>query len=417
MLKTSLKLLGAAATVALLTSPALADEDGEYQAPLSIVVIDQVQLNDVWSDMEVEIPGYAADAVSTSTAVGNAAAGLVTSGDIDLDVYQTLNANVGAENRITGYAAGTVVGTTTAYGNSTTGGTWAGDNYYRADQVSNGDVSASTTSDIEGAYQIATSTTAIANVSVPSDEYGTNRAFQYQESNGSVIAETDVEMCCDGKSATFTTTAGANAVSSTGLTSTNFNGAVQIAAEGETVQSYSDVYMNDGHDVLVASTGFGNSATVHNQYGYATLGRDGSELYQQNGTDVDAQTYVTLDHWSGYASATAYGVGNSALISNSVSDTGLFANQDNSGQVYSQAQFNGQSTVEGTGIVSATSIGNAATATLCNTCGDAVLQGGVNQINSGQVIARGQAYVTNSGGVYGSATAVGNSATFQSTGH
>jgi len=414
MLKNSLKTMGAVAVAALLTSPALADSDGQ---PVSVVVIDQVQLNNVWSDMTVEVPHYAPDAVSTSTAVGNAAAGLVMSGDIDLDVYQTLEGNVGAENRLSGYSAGTAIATTTAYGNSSTGGTWEGTTFYRAEQVSNGDVSAYTDVDLAGANQIATSTTAIANVSVPSNEHGTNRGFQIQESNGSVIAETDIDMCCDGTSATFTTTAGANAVSSTGLSSTNFNGAVQTTAAGETVQSYTDVYMGDGHNVLAASTGFGNSASVHNQYGYATLGRDGSELFQSNGSDIDAQTYVTLDHWSGYGSATAYGVGNSALISNSVSDTGLFANQENTGQVYTQAQFTGQSMVGGTAVLNATSIGKASTAILCNTCGDAVLQGGVNQVNSGQVIARGQAFVPNSGGIYGSATAVGNSATFESRGH
>ena len=52
----------------------------------SSATIDQVQLNDVWSDMRVEIPDFAWQATSTSTAVGNAAAGLVTSGSIDLDV-------------------------------------------------------------------------------------------------------------------------------------------------------------------------------------------------------------------------------------------------------------------------------------------------------------------------------------------
>ena len=410
----ALKLMGAVSAAALLISPAFGDKD---EAPISVVVIDQVQLNDVWSDMTVEVPKYAHDAVSTSTALGNSASGMVKSGDIDLDVFQTLEGDVGAENRLYGYSAGTAVAATTAYGNSSTGGTWNGTTFYRAEQTSNGDVSAYTDVDLAGAKHVATTTTAYANVSVPSNEYGQNSAFQIQESNGSVIAETDVDLCCNGKSATFTTTAGANAVSSTGLTSTNFNGAVQTTAFEESVKAYTDVYIHDGHNVLAASAGSGNSVTVHNQYGYATLGRDGSELFQGNGSDIDAQTYVTLDHWSGSASATAYGVGNSALISNSVSDTGLFANQENYGQVYSQAQFTGQSTVGGIAVVNATSIGNAATATLCNTCGDAALQGGINQTNSAQVIARSQGYVTHAGSVYGSATAVGNSASFESTGY
>lgn len=408
-----LKLMGAAGIAALFISPAFSDED---EAPISVVVIDQVQLNDVWSDMTVEVPKYAHDAVSTSTALGNSASGMVKSGDIDLDVFQTLEGDVKAENRLSGYSTGTAVAATTAYGNSSTGGTWDGSTFYRAEQTSYGDVSAYTDIELKSAKHVAASTTAFANVSAPSNEYGKNSAFQIQDSKGSVIAETDVDMCCNGKSATFTTTAGANAVSSTGLTSTNFNGAVQTTAFEESVKAYTDVYMKDGHHVLAGSAASGNSATVHNQYGYATLGRDGSELFQGNGSDIDAQTYVTLDHWSGSTTATAYGVGNSALISNSVSDTGLFANQDNYGQVYSQAQFTGQSSVDGTAVVNATSIGNAATATLCNTCGDAALQGGISQRNSGQVIARGQAYVTHSGSVYGSATAVGNSASFESTG-
>lgn len=403
--------LGCFAGVALISPPAYADDH-----PAS-VQIDQVQLNDVWSNMTVEIPETAWEASSTSTAVGNAAAGLVMQGSIDLDVTQALEGNVRADNELLGGTAGLAVAATTAYGNSTTGGTWSGDNYYRAEQVANGDVAANTRVDIDRANNIATSTTGIANVSVPTDEWGKNAAFQIQESNGSVEATTDVDMCCDGTSASFGTTAGGNAMSSTGTTSTNINGAVQTTAAGETITASSDVYLGNGHNVLAASTGFGNSATLHNEWGYASLGRDGSELYQENASDVDSQSYVTLDEWSGYATSSAYGVGNAAEISNVGSDTGLYAIQNNYGSVYSEASLNGASSHDGDGIVTATSIGNAATATLCNVCGDATLHGQTQQYNAGSVIARGNATVGQSGSVFGSATAVGNSATYQSNGH
>ncbi|MEP1144275.1 MAG: holdfast anchor protein HfaD [Henriciella sp.] len=383
----------------------------------SVAEIDQVQLNDVWSDMRVEIPEYAWDATSTSTAVGNAAAGLVTEGSIDLDVQQQLDGNVTATNQIIGGNAGQAIATTTAYGNSTTGGTWAGDNYYRAEQVSNGDVAADTTVDMQNAGTVATGTTAIANVSVPTAEYGKNAAFQIQESNGSVQATTDVDMCCDGKSATFATTAGGNALSSTGSTSTNINGAVQTTASGETIAAASDVYMGFGHNVLAATTAFGNSANQSNEWGYATLGREGSEVFQGNDSDVDAQSYVTINEWSGYATSSAYGVGNTAVTSNVGSDTGLYAVQNNYGTVSSDASFTGSSASGGAGIVTSTAIGNAATATLCNTCGDAALHGQTNQYNAGSVIARGSATVGQSGSVFGSATAVGNAATYQSNGN
>ncbi len=414
MTHSTLKLLSAAAIAALSAAPALAWEEGAAEP----IVIDQVQLGNVWSDMTVDVPHYTSDAVSTSSAVGNAAAGLIKSGDIDVDVTQDLQGDVSATNTLSGYSAGTAIATTTAYGNAATGGTWHGNTTYNANQTSSGNVSADTKVRLDGANQIATATTAIANVSVPSDEYGANNAFQTQDSQGSVSSTTTAVMCCDNTSATFVTTAGANAVSSTGSTSTNITGAMQRTASGERVEAATDVYMHDGNDVLVATTGFGNSATVHNQWGYASLGQDGAELYQDNETAVDSQSYVTLDHWSGYASSSAYGVGNSGLISNIGSDTDAYAIQDNSGTVYTSANLTGNSSVGGTGVVNATSIGNAVTATLCNLCsGDSAVRGGVNQTNSGAIIARGNAHVPNSGGIYGSATAVGNSATYQSTGH
>jgi len=386
------------------------------QAQSSDATIDQVQLEDVWSDMHVEITESAWEASSTSTAVGNSAAGLVMMGDITLNTNQVLDGDVRADNQMNGGAAGLAVATTTAYGNSTTGGTWSGNTYYRADQVSNGDVSANTDIDIDGANNIASATTAIANVSAPTNEWGKDAAFQTQESNGSVAATTDVDMCCNGSSASFGTIAGGNAVSATGTTSSNFVGAVQTTAAGETISGSGDVYLGDGHNVLNTTTAFGNSATVHNEWGYATLGREGSEVYQENGSTVDAQSYVTLDNWSGHATSSAYGVGNAATIFNVGSDTGLYANQNNFGDVSSKASFNGGASHDGAGIVTSTAIGNAATATLCNICGDAALHGQTQQFNAGSVNAQGYASVGQTGSVFGSATAVGNSATFQSNG-
>ena len=378
--------------------------------------IEQVQLGDVWSNMQVEIPDYAWEASSTSSAVGNAAAGLVNTGDIDLDTVQNLSGNVRADNELLGGSAGLAVATTTAYGNSTTGGTWSGNTYYRADQVATGDVAASTRVDMQNAGTVAAATTAIANVSVPTNEYGMTSAFQTQESAGSVTAETDVDMCCDGTSASFATTAGGNAVSSTGTTTTHYVGAVQETASGETIAASSDVYMGFGHNVLSATSAFGNSATVHNEWGYATQGREGSEVYQGNASEIDAQSYVTLDNWSGTATSSAYGVGNAATISNIGADTGLNAIQNNYGAVSSTASLSGASPSAGDGIVTSTAIGNAATATLCNYCGDAALQGRTQQYNSGSVIAQGSGSVGQTGHIFGSATAVGNSATYQSTG-
>ncbi|MDJ0919943.1 MAG: holdfast anchor protein HfaD [Henriciella sp.] len=408
-------LAGLGALALAIVPPAKADETDHTQ--VSAIVIDQTQVGTVWSEMELDVLDGAPEVVSTSTAVGNAAAGALKSGDLDLDVEQELLGAVGAENTVTGGMAGNTVVTTTAYGNSSTGGTWNGNNSYRADQDAYGDVSADTVIDMTGSGHIASATTAMANVSVPEDEFGKNGAFQIQNSNGSVRAETDADLCCNGHSATYVTTAGGNAVSSVGWSSANLNGAVQTTAAGETISGSTDVYQTYGTHVQAATSTFGNSATVHNEWGYATLGREGSELYQENNSSIDGQTYVTLDNWYGSASSTAYGVGNSALISNVGSDTGLNAIQNNFGDVYTSASFAGGTSDGGHAIVNATSIGNAATATLCNYCGDASLQGSTIQRNDASITARGTVTQGSNGSVYGSATAVGNSATYQSTGH
>ena len=308
------------------------------------------------------------------------------------------------------------VATTTSYGNAAQGGTDYGSNAYYADQTASGLVEAYTDIELLGASELASATTAIANVSSTDNNYGESDASQVQQSSADVIAETDADMCCDGYYASFATSAGANATSSTGYTSTNINRVQQETAAGSSVQAATDVYMNDGNNVSAVTNAFGNSATVYNEWGYASLGQEGEPVEQRNGADIDAQTYVTLDHWSGYATASSYGVGNSALISNVGSDTAIYANQTNDGTVGSQASFSGQSWVGDTGMVSATSIGNAATATVCNYCSDAAVGGRINQTNSGQVYAYGQATSVYGNGIYGSATAIGNSATLQSAG-
>ncbi|WP_300395914.1 holdfast anchor protein HfaD [Henriciella sp.] len=378
--------------------------------------IDQVQLNDVWAEMDVYVPAYTGQAASTSTAVGNNAAALRISGDVSSEISQDFDASASAVNGLRGYAAGTALATTTAYGNASSGGTDYGNNTYRAQQNAAGSIDAQTRVELAGAYDGAAATTAIANVSSTDNNFGESDTDQVQQSAANVSAETDADMAINGYYASFATTAGANATSATGYTSTSTNRARQTTAAGSTVQASTDVYMQDGTNVSSVTNAFGNSATVNNEWGYATLGQEGAPTEQTNGADVDAQSWVTLDQWSGYATSSAYGVGNSALISNVGSDTVMYANQTNDGTVGSQASFSGQSWTGGTGSVAATSIGNAATATVCNYCSDAAVGGRVNQTNNGQVYAYGQASSTYGNAITGSATAIGNAATIQSAG-
>jgi hypothetical protein len=378
--------------------------------------IDQVQFGDVWSDMSVELQDHTPNASVTSTSVGNLGNAIQMSDDVDATIRQGFDASSRATSSLRGYSAGTAVNATTAYANAASGGTNYGSSGYYAEQDAAGEVDAYSRVDLYQANQVASATTAIANVSTNDSNHGFSIADQRQYSATDVTAETDADMCCDGTSASFATTAGANAASATGYTLTSYNRAQQQTEAGSRVSASTDVYMGDGTNVTAATNSFGNSATVHNEWGYATLGADGAETRQDNQADIDAQTYVTLDHWDGYANASSYGVGNSALISNVGSDTAIYADQSNSGTVTSYAKLDGTSWTGGAGVVSSTAIGNAATATVCNYCSEGAVGGRVRQSNTGAVYAQGQATTSYGGAVHGSATAIGNAATLQSAG-
>lgn len=411
-------LAGAGAGALLVAAPAAADQPADPSGERAHIVIDQIQTGDLWSDMNVHVETGATDASSSATTVGNTGAGLLMSGAVDYDANQEMHGDAEAHAELTGgVVSGTAITAATAYGNASNAGTWMGDSYVQSYQTMNGDTTASTTFDLDGANVASGATTAIANVATTSGEFGDNRAYQEQASNGSVTATTDADLCCNGTQAGFATTAGGNAITSTGYTTTAIQGAVQTTAAGERLQAVTDVYIGDAHNAVAATTASGNAYVLNNQFGYTSHGREGSELFQGNESEIDAQTYVTLTNFGGHAAASSYGVGNSAVVSNVGSDTALNAIQSNFANVSSQASFTGQSMTGGVATLSSVSIGNAATASLCNTCGDATLNGRTQQFNSANISASATMNVPGAGAVIGSASAIGNASTYQSGGH
>ncbi len=407
--------LAAVSVAALLAAaPALAQESGVGR-PGEPIVIDQFQTGDIWSNMNVVMPDETDHAASTATASGNAAAAMAVSGDVHGEANQENTGNVGAEARLEGgLAYGQASAVATAYGNSATSTTGDGNSHVRSSQTMGGDTTASVEMELLGGNTVSSSSTAIANAVSTHAEYGDNYAEHEQYAEGSVTATTDADLCCDGTSATFSTVAGGNAVTSTGETTTAIQNATQTTAPGVTLRGTTDLYMYEATNAVAATTVAGNSYALENRFGYTALGTEEDALTQTNEGEVDAQTYVTVGAWNGYAATSAYGVGNSALVSNYGSDTTLYADQTNTGDVSAQASFDGTSSSGGVATLNSTAIGNAATASLCNVCGDAVLSGTTRQVNSGNVYSSGTMTVPSSGGVIGSASAIGNSATYQS---
>lgn len=408
------RLMAASALALLAAAPALAQESG-IGRPGEPIIIDQLQTGDIWSNMNVVVPEETDYAISTATSSGNAAAALVASGDVYAEANQENTGNVGAEARLEGgLVYGQASAVATAYGNSATSTTEDGNSHVRSSQTMRGDTTASVEMELLGGNSVSSSSTAIANAVSSHAEYGDHYAEHEQYAEGSVTASTDADLCCDGTSATFSTVAGGNAVTSTGETTTAIQNGTQTTASGITLRGTTDLYMYEATNAVAASTVAGNSYVLENQYGYTSLGQDGAALEQTNGAEVDAQTYVTAGSWNGYAVTSAYGVGNSALVSNYGSDTALYADQSNTGDVSAYASFDSTSSNDGVATLSSTAIGNAATASLCNVCGDAVLSGSTRQVNSGNVYSSGTMTAPSSGGVVGSASAIGNSATYQS---
>lgn len=409
--------LGAASSAALFAPAAIAQDtcdDCEAPALRSYISVDQVHTGDLWSEMDVVAVGTVDTASASATTTGNSANGLLASGNLDYDTIQQMDGDATAETSIIGDdVTGAAVTVSTAYGNASNAGTMIGNSYAQSQQTMNGDTDARAEIELLGAGSVASASTAIANVAATSGAFGDNMAFQTQTSNGSVTAATDADFSRVETLVAIATTAAGNSVTSTGSTTTSVQGAVQTTSDSETIQAVSDVYAGFANDAVVTTTSSGNSYVLQNEWGFTSLGREGSELYQGNSSEIDAQSYVTLDDWTGTAAVSAYGVGNSAVVGNIGSDTQLHAIQSNFAAVGSQASFSGESMTGGVATLNATAIGNAATATLCITCGEAALSGTVSQFNSGTVYATGTMAVPTGGAVIGTASAIGNSATFQ----
>lgn len=407
--------MGAAAAAALLAPVASAEKSGDVSA-----YIDQVQLGDVWSGLNVEVRETTkGDLSGTTTSVGNATAATTRHGNVAFTSSQATYGASDAETIIdAGRVHGNVYSTTTAYANTSTANTWTGSTQFTAEQSNAGDVEAFSKATATKFKRGAGTITGIANVATSSAEFGNVDSYTNQTNTGSSSAKNVVIVDRNTKSIDYSVIAGGNAVTTEGASSDVWGAAVQVQGEHTDVVASSRIKSWESRsDVAATVTAAANSYTLTNYDGNATLGASGSELYQENGANVEANNRLVLESWNGQAFGTSYGVGNSALIHNQGGDTGLFSIQNNFGDVSSDTFLRGNSSHGDTAIIDATAIGNAATASHCTHCGDGALTGSAHQTNYGSSYAQSTFIGGSTGTVYGSATAVGNTATFTASGH
>lgn len=396
------RLAAAAGLACVLAAPALAQNN-------PTALNGQLNWGDVVADINVVTRDSARDAAAIATAAGNSVSGANLSGGLDAESDQANSGATFVHANLQGGDVRNGVVMATAQSNAGQAQTVGGALDIRASQTANGgDVLASARANVGNGRTLSAVSSVASNNAATSAEYGDLNIGLTQAASNSAYAVTDVDACCVGQ-----TVAGAsaaiNAYGSASTTST-VNADYTQTSTGTQSQATADVYQYQGYGVTAATTAAANSATVANEWGYAQIrGR------QRSSTSVAADTRVTLGQWDGTASVSAYGVGNATLATNVGSDMVLDVDQLNTGGVDANAQFNAGSGDGGDVVLASTAIGNAVTGYVCSQCGDAALTATVNQVNGGNINSTGSISLNGAGAIYGSASAIGNSATFITT--
>lgn len=396
------RLATAAGLAALIAFPAFAQKT-------STALNGQLQWGDVISTVDVVSRNGAQTVSSVATSTGNAVSGANLSGDLEAQSEQTMSGATFATAIVDANNVGEAAVIATAQGNTAQAQTENGNLLLDAAQISDGgDVLARARAIVANSQTLSTTSTSAGNNTATDADHGDLTVQLRQDASNSSYAITDVDACCTG-----TTVAGSSSVTNiygSSSTTSTVDAKYEQNSTGAESRATTDVYQYRAYDVTAASTAAANSATINNEWGYTAIrGR------QTSSTDVAADTRLTVGTWSGVAVVSAYGVGNTTLATNIGSDMVIDIAQMNTGGVDANAQFADSSSDGGQVLVSSTAVGNGFTGYVCSQCGDAALSGTISQTNGGNITSTGTISTNGAGAIIGSASAIGNSATFITT--
>ncbi len=363
----------------------------------------------------------AVDVVSVlgaATALGNTLSVDIATGDLTLDSKQTLSGAGKSESVISvNSATDGLDSLATTFGNSATITTCCGTIDAVSEQTiaADADMEAVSTVTAAGWADSATSTASAVGNALSYETWGGDRitAWAGQTNNSDVLSEATLNAGLLATSATITSTAIGNSATMGGENTTLDVDALQ-SNFGTSVFSEAVTIAASGENVINTATATGNTYNVENSFGFARVVSG-----QANRADVTALSDVTLTDWEGWNASSAYAVGNSTLASNIGSDLELNTTQTNDGGVEAHATFTGGTGHGGVGddsvtdfVTSATAFGNAVSGYVCATCGGGI---GANnrQTNSGSIVASSTVNAGSGGALIATASAVGNSATYQ----
>ncbi|MCW5725233.1 MAG: holdfast anchor protein HfaD [Maricaulaceae bacterium] len=343
-----------------------------------------------------------------ASAMANAFAMELAGGDHVADSEQEFSGAVSARAETHVHSAdGMVITSAEAFGNSLTAGA-GGDLSLRAGQTaadgSTVDAMALLRVDSYALMSITAASAAANAVEVDSREGWA--ALELRQDSGADVSATAMALAPDGGLAWNATVAAAAAGNSATATGAESDIHMMLEQTNRGAITATTVVEAGGGAMsgLYASQATGNLATIDNEWGYAHM--------QGVQTNTGAVTAVT-DVWSGESDdkdivVSAEAIGNSAMLNNIGADIYMGVGQVNEGPVSATARL--ETGTGGEAILSATAYGNAQTGYVCAEC-PVNTNAFVNQTNSGPVSATTTARM-NGGSIIGSATAVGNSASF-----
>lgn len=374
------------------------------------VLNSQVQLGDLFAEQHLHVITAPDSATAATAATGDSLTATGENQNLHVTSTQSLRATSAALTSIAAdQGAGALLSATTAaVGNTATLGTCCGLVSGTATQTvtnagqTTADTYVGTSAGPTG--QVSADSSAVANTQGWEVVNGTTQPVAIQTNQGLVHAYVNATICCVSGGSGYSATAVGDNVT-VDATNASVDAQVNQTQSDGPVQATILVNQTSASDLTAAATASANNINIAADSGTTSLASS-----QSNASSVSANSSVQLESWSGAATVSAYGVGNSALAANAGPQTNMTTSQTNSGDVTASASFTGGD--GGAAGVAATAVGNAASGYACPSC-----QGGVGanntQVNSGPVHAATTATVTGGASVNGQASAIGNSATFQ----
>lgn len=370
------------------------------------VINGQMQMGDVFAAQTLSVV-EAQQTVNQATAAGNTASAVSTGAGVSFTSKQSATGAVEANavttvERSSGDYAGV---TSSATGNAGTAGACCGRLSGVVTQET-GDKAVTAKADLAvgEADQISADAAAVGNTQGWISQYGSVGQATTQTLSGPVRAQTDVAAGEVYGLAGSSATAVGNDVSVDASQGSAAEGYTTQTVTGGDVRAVLTSQQQAGDEIAGQATATANNVTVYGEGDYVT-----HEHAQTNAAAVTADAAYGLGTWNS-ASVGAYGVGNSVLVSSGSALTESGVTQANTGEVAARASLlTGGS--GGDAYVSATAVGNAVQGFACSTC-----DGGVgarsSQSNAGAVRATSVYRGTYGGAVTGTASAVGNTATY-----